>query len=172
MKHLEEQGETYFRHFRNAAKSERLGFDLSFDSKVSNLLNLSANYSFTHYRYVLYVDGAQDYSGNYQPLIPKHKVNLKLDISAIRIIDASISASFSSPVWLNDANTVKVSNLGDVNVLVQTNELFSKNISIGFNIYNMFNTLKYSNFRANPAGNRFFEAASRRNVSFYVKYFI
>lgn len=159
-------------YFRNAAKSERLGFDLSFDSKVSNLLHLSANYSFTHYRYVLYVDGAQDYSGNYQPLIPKHKVNLKLDISAIRIIDASISASFSSPVWLNDANTVKVSNLGDVNVLVQTNELFSKNISIGFNIHNMFNTLKYSNFRANAAGNRFFEAASRRNVSFYVKYFI
>jgi len=117
-----------------------------------------------------YVVNNQDYSGNFQPIVPNHKCNLRLNNTIGNIIDANFNLSFNSSMWLDDANLTKTKAYVDMNFVLATTSTLLKKVQIGVQVNNLFNTLQYSNFRANALGSRYFEAASPMHFGLFAQY--
>ncbi|MGL4851052.1 MAG: TonB-dependent receptor [Phocaeicola sp.] len=71
----------------NAGRSESIGFEAGLQAAVTNHLNLTVNYGYTHATFKSYDGGKDsndetiDYSGNYVPFVPKHTFSVGGDYS-------------------------------------------------------------------------------------------
>ena len=161
------QGKTFY---RNAAQTNRKGIDAEIKIALFSLLNLSINYSYSDFNFTKYLIGSIDLAGNKQPLIPSHKLNFGASFPISTYISADGTVTYNDVMWLDDVNLTKSKAYVDANILFGTTPRFSKKIKFGLQLGNIFNSLVYSNFRANAAAGRYYEAASQRNVGCFVQY--
>ena len=63
------------RMLTNSGKAVSKGIDLSLSARLSDNLNLSANYGYTHATLASEIDGT-DYSGKFIPYAPQHTLSL------------------------------------------------------------------------------------------------
>ena len=156
--------------YRNATKSVRNGLEAEIYTKLFHHLDVSFNYTYSHFVFADYIVNGVDFSGNFQPIIPTHKCNLKLGSCVASMANIYLNVTYNDAMWLDDANLTKTKEYFDVNLVVSSTEQFIKNTIIGLQVNNVFNALQYSNFRANALGNRFYEAASPMHLGLFIQY--
>jgi iron complex outermembrane receptor protein len=156
--------------YRNAAQSKRNGIEVEMSTKLFSKVDIGFNYTYAHFQFVDYVVNNQDYSGNFQPIVPNHKCNLRLSSPLGDIIDANLNVSFNSSMWLDDANLSETGTYVDMNFVLATTPSLLKKVLVGVQVNNLFNTLQYSNFRANAVAGRYFEAASPMHFGLFAQY--
>ena len=127
------------------------------------------NYTFADYRYTTFTTDLADFSGNRQPLIPHHKLNVNLTMDIQQWVMVQILASSNSSMWLDDANLVETKPYSEINFLLSSGSKLSKRLTIGLLGNNVFNLTEYSNFRTNAAGQRYYEAASPMHFGVFLK---
>jgi iron complex outermembrane receptor protein len=104
-------------YFRNAAKTRRTGIEVGIKSEPFEGIELTTNYTFTHFRYAEYATTIytpvgpihEDYTGNTVPSVPGHILNLILnyeyeisdDVSGL----AQWDCDYISRMYVDDANT-------------------------------------------------------------------
>ncbi|MBK9735590.1 MAG: TonB-dependent receptor [Saprospiraceae bacterium] len=162
-------GKTFY---RNAAQTNRKGIDAEFKIALSPTLNLSVNYSYSDFKFTKYLIGSSDLTGNKQPLIPLHKFNTGISFPVSSYVSAEGTIAYNGVMWLDDVNFTKSKAYVDANIVFGTTSKYSKKITLGLQVNNIFNSLVYSNFRANAAAGRYYEAASQRNIGCFVQYHI
>lgn len=155
--------------YRNATTTSRRGIEnaISFIPKKRWLIEF--NYTFSDFKYGRFISGNVDFTGNYQTLIPKHKLQLNFIVPFGKIIDSQFNFGYNDEMWLDDANSQKSASYGDINFSVQTNEKFSKKLQIGLLGNNLFNIMTYSNFRVNAVASRYYEVATPMNFGCFAK---
>jgi len=154
-------------YYRNAIGTSRAGLEAEYKVDLSSSIHVFTNYTWSRFVFDEYRDNSgNDYDGNIQPLIPKHKVNFGFAQNFYDKAHLTILWNFTSAVFLEDANRVKTNAIQEVQLSLSTGFKFSKTWRLGILINNMLNTAQYSNFRANAAGGRYFEAASPIHAGF------
>jgi iron complex outermembrane recepter protein len=156
--------------YRNAARSRRNGVEVELSTKLFRKVDVGFNYTYAHFQFADYIVNNQDYSGNFQPIVPKHKCNLRLSNTISEIFDVNLNVSFNSSMWLDDANLSKTDAYVDMNFVLATTPSLLKKVLVGVQVNNLFNTLQYSNFRANAVASRYFEAASPMHFGLFAQY--
>ena len=130
---------------------------------------ISVNYTYSDFRFEKYTSGNTDYSGLRQPMIPNHKWNLTMDARLFKTIDFNVLLSYYSKMMLNDGNESFTDTSYECNMALSSSEKLSQHFIIGLQANNLFNLTQYSNFRANAAFQRYYEAASLMHFGVFVK---
>lgn len=156
--------------YRNATKSVRNGLEAEISTKLFDRLDVGINYTYSHFVFSDYTVNSVDFSGNFQPVIPKHKCNFRLVSTLASVVNANLNVTYNSAMWLDDANLNETKEYFDVNLMVSSTEMVINKTIIGVQVNNLFNALQYSNFRANALGNRYFEAASPMHFGLFLQY--
>jgi len=150
-------GRTYY---RNAGRTARNGMEFSSVYTPKPSTEISFNYTYSHFVFKEYLSSGNDYQGNFQPLVPKHKLNLTV-VSPLRdLLVTNINLGYSSNFFLDDANKAGTNGIYELNVAIYTGKKIFHRLSLGITLKNVFGLLEYSNFRANAAAQRYYEASS------------
>lgn len=154
--------------FVNAGDVTQKGLELSASySKTYNLFvrnfHIRSEVSLNHFHYGSFVKGTDDFSGKKVPSVPSATWVLLGDLQLINGIYLNANFYNASRIYLNDANTASVEayQLLGCQLGWRTSRKFPINIFIGAD--NLLDE-KYSlGNDINAAGNRFYNAAPRRN---------
>lgn len=148
-------------YYRNAVSTDRTGLEASYSVQINPSIQVFTNYVWSHFEYSGYKDNSgNDFGGNRQPLIPVHKLNAGYLQNLSDFLYVHILWNYTSGMFLDDANTSYSDAMQEVQLSLATGTKFSNTWRFGIMVNNALNTLKYSNFRVNAAGGRYFEAAS------------
>jgi iron complex outermembrane receptor protein len=159
-------GRTYY---RNAPTGSRAGVEMAIKWQPAEWMQADINYTFADYRYTTFTTDLADFSGNRQPLIPHHKLNVNLTMDIQQWVMLQILASSNSRMWLDDANLVETKPYSEINFVLSSGSKLSKRLTIGLLGNNVLNLTEYSNFRTNAAGQRYYEAASPMHFGVFLK---
>lgn len=148
-------------YYRNAVSTARTGLEASYSVQINPSMQVFTNYAWSRFVYTGYKDNSgNDFGGNRQPLIPVHKLNAGYVQNFSNLLYVHILWNYTSGMFLDDANISNSDALQEVQLSLATGSEFSTTWRFGILVNNAINTLKYSNFRVNAAGGRYFEAAS------------
>ncbi|MBL0099790.1 MAG: hypothetical protein IPP49_06810 [Saprospiraceae bacterium] len=86
-----------------------------------------------------------------------------------KTIDFNVLLSYYSKMMLNDGNDSFTDPSYECNMALSSSEKLSQHFIIGLQANNLFNLTQYSNFRANAAFQRYYEAASPMHFGVFVK---
>ena len=159
-------GRTYY---RNAAAGSRSGIEIAAKWKPASWIQADVNYAYSNYKYTTFLTANRDFSGNRQPLIPIHKFNINLTLNLKNVVNIQVLSAYNSNMWLDDANLAEAKSYGELNMVLTSGSKLSKTLSIGVQGNNIFNLMKYSNFRTNAAAQRYYEAASPMHFGAFLK---
>lgn len=162
--------------FRNAARTNRLGFELGSDINVYKNLNFKLSYAFSNFKYDKYVARIDSitkvidipYSGKYVPSVPKHNLyfSLSYDESITDNIVGFIKLSnrYVSSMYVDDANSESTNSYHLANLQAGLDLNFGKfNVLLSYGINNLFNK-KYVGFiNINSDRKEYYEAGEPRN---------
>jgi iron complex outermembrane receptor protein len=163
----ETPGRTYY---KNASKMKRRGLELKGEYHFSSFLSFALLYDYSNFIFSKNTSQNTMTKGNSQPLIPKHKLVFISNISLKSCFTFSTHFVFQNPIPLNDENSEFSTSLWNINFSLSSGKRISRNVSFGLTTHNLFNTNPFSNFRANAASGRYFEAASPQHFSFFIRY--
>lgn len=148
-------------YYRNAVSTTRYGLEAAYSVQINPSIQFFTNYAWSRFQYSDYLDNSGiDFGGNSQPLIPVHKLNAGYIQNFSDLVNVHILWNYTSGMFLDDANISYSDALQEVQLSLATGTKFSTTWRFGIMVNNALNTLKYSNFRVNAAGGRYFEAAS------------
>ena len=163
-------------YFRNAAKTNRLGIEAGVKSEPFEGIELTVNYTITHFKYLNYPaeiftpTGSVnvDYTGNYVPSVPTSILNFILNYE-VEISD-NISGllqwdcDYISSMWVNDQNSEKASPYFYGNAMAGINYSFNKfNAVLYIGAGNIFDK-RYSDFiNINDYNGQYYETGEPRN---------
>lgn len=154
--------------YRNAAKSERRGFELSASMKISKHFKVNSSLSLAKYIYTDYDTGRDNVSGNYLPGLPRRMVSTAVFYEKNSFF-ASLTTQYIGEVFTNDNNDEKSK------AYLLTNLNFGLVIKAGgFNaspfvgVNNLFDSKYNANVRINAS--KPFEPAPPRNFYFALKF--
>ncbi|MFH1159812.1 MAG: TonB-dependent receptor [bacterium] len=171
-------GEVYF---RNAAESNRLGFELGAELEIVRNLNFISSYTYSYFRYVSYIARTieidslgnfivteKDFSGNYEPSVPRHNLFLALSyaypVNKHISLFAKLSYNGISGLWVDDENSAKTDPYNLLNSVLGVDMRFGKfNILLSGGVNNMFNEVYVGFTNTNSANKRFYEAGAPRD---------
>lgn len=149
--------------YNNGGSGFRNGIETSID------LNLSENWSFlSSASYNHFTLQSTNGDTKEQALTPDFKISF-LSRYTNRWIDVNYLHLFISSMYLNSLNTVKSPNSLDAQITISTRPSLLKGWTIGIQVNNAYNTMKYSNYRINAAANRYYEIASPRHFGVLVR---
>ncbi|MEI6681065.1 MAG: TonB-dependent receptor [Bacteroidota bacterium] len=170
-------------YYRNAARTNRLGVKLHGRVEIIRDLTFSVAYTYSHFIYSAYtamsweettpgniVTIGRDFSGNTEPAIPRHNLNLtlgyELPIGKKCGIFARLNYHKSSGFWMDDANSEKSGTCDLVNTMVGVNiksgHLF---LTVSGGVNNVFDRIYVVNANINSADRRFYDAGSPRDFT-------
>jgi len=170
-------------YYRNAAQTNRLGVKLHGRVEIIRDLTFSLAYTYSHYVYASYtalsweetspgnvVTISRDFSGNTEPAIPRHNLNLTLgyELPAGKKcgIFARLTYRKSTGFWMDDANSEKSGTCDLVNTLLGVNikagHLF---FTVSGGVNNIFDRIYVVNANINSADRRFYDAGSPRDYT-------
>ena len=152
------------RFFRNAGRTNRSGAELGADLSIAPVTLMLA-YQWSRFRFDEYRVGADDFSGNEIPGIPRSRLQ-----SALRFARGPgfvvIENEYAGRSWLDDANTVRADSYSVTGVrLGITPRRGNPRLSVTTGIQNVFDRRYAASLAVNAARGRFFEPAPPRSVS-------
>jgi iron complex outermembrane receptor protein len=165
-------------YFRNAAKTNRTGLELGFQSEPLEGIELTINYIYTHFKYKQY-DALvydtlgqlthQDYSNNVMPSYPAHTLNFILgyefEISKKVNGILQFDCDYVTKMYVDDKNSQSTSPYFTANPMAGINLLFGKvNILAHFGVNNILNKRYVGFININDFFGRFYETGEPRNV--------
>lgn len=163
--------------YRNAAKTERTGVEIGFKSHPFSRLELSFNYTFTHFRYRDYtVNGVtpagpttEIYSGNTVPSVPASLLSLIVmyDYPIVEKLTALVlwDCDVISRMFVNDANSETTPGYFYGNILAGLNASFENyGVVLYGGIHNIFDR-RYAGFiNVNEFYGRYYETGEPRSL--------
>ena len=170
-------------YYRNASKTNRLGFAVHGKLEVYRDLVFSIAYTYSHYIYKSYtaksletdstgtlVQVTRDFSGNAEPNVPRNNLNLSLSYKHPMGKKIGIFARLSylgiSGVWVDDANSAKTDSYNLVNTLLGLNMKFGHFVfTLSGGVNNIFNRVYAGDSNLNSADKRFYDAGSPRDFT-------
>lgn len=166
-------------YYRNAARTNRTGLELGFQSEPLEGVELTVNYIYTHFKYNSYdalvydtnttLTYHQDYSNNFMPSYPSHMINFILgyEYEISRHINGVLQfdCDYTTKMFVDDKNSQSTSPYFTVNPMAGINVILGKINIIGYiGSTNLFNR-KYVGFiNINDYFGRFYEAGEPRNT--------
>ncbi len=170
-------------YYRNAAQTNRLGVKLHGRVEIIRDLTFSLAYTYSHNVYSAYTamsweetspgnitTVSRDFTGNTEPAIPRHNLNLtlgyELPVGKKCGIFARLNYHKSSGFWMDDANSEKSGAYDLVNTLLGVNiksgHLF---LTVSGGVNNLFDRIYVVNANINSANRRFYDAGSPRDFT-------
>jgi len=149
------------RYFRNAGRTVRKGAELgagfSFDPA-----EIMTAYTYSHFRFDEYTVGEQDFSKNFIPGIPTHRLQ-----AAVRVGDAAkfvvAELEGAGKAWLDDANTTRAPGYWTTSTRAgASRNAGSLALSVTMGIQNIFDRSYSSSLSVNAARGKYFEPAPGR----------
>jgi iron complex outermembrane receptor protein len=153
------------RYFRNAGRTKRSGVELGGEMGTSHA-SLMAAYTFSHFKFTDYTLGASDFSGNFIPGIPRHRLQTAARFSTSRYF-AVVENEVAGRTHADDANTFQASGYSVTNARMGSEfsaSLYRVGVSLG--VQNLFDRVYASSLSVNAARGRYFEPAAPR--SFFI----
>lgn len=99
-------------YYINAGKTKQQGFEMSLRYKLSNQpsaalygSSVKTTYSRYRFRYAVFEQAGNDYSGNTMPGVSPNNLNLLIDLQTKKEYYLNLTYSFTDKVELNDANS-------------------------------------------------------------------
>ena len=160
-------------YFVNAGRTQQSGletslrYDLLPTTTPGSRLNVWQSLTLTEYRYVDYRQLAADLSGKYVPGVAPLTGVWGLDYTHRRGLYAHATFQFLPPFALNDANTARADPTRLLQVTAGYRRQFSRHFTADFyagadNLLDQTYSLGYD---LNAVGNRYYNAAPRRNLT-------
>lgn len=166
---------------RNAAASDRQGIRLAATAGFSPGLELTVDYTFSHFRYKTYqtwtleTDSTgnllfydRNFSGNREPDIPVHQFRFDLayhyDFSQAARIFAQINGDYRTGFWMDDLNSEQTSSATVMNFAIGLH-LSPGNFELGASggLQNAFDAVYVDHATINSADKRYYNAAAPRS---------
>lgn len=151
--------------FRNAGRSARDGLEAELRVALKGGFGLGLDYTCSNFRYTRFTVGANDYSGNRLPGIPRHVGGVELTYDPGSGFFARLHVRRVSSFKADDANSETI----DANTLAQlrlgyqwTSGRWTVEPFLG--IDNLFDSEYSGNIRLNAFGGRYFEPAPGRRA--------
>jgi len=159
-------------YFRNSAKTNRRGLEVSVTSEIYEGLSTTISYTFSDFTYdeynALTIDevgdsASADFSGNVVPSVPKHNFVLALQYHH-RLhsnITAFIKGAYQniSGMYVNDANSDKTEGYQILNSTVGLEMFWGNfNVLLSGGVNNIFDQTYVGFININSANGRFYEA--------------
>lgn len=167
--------------YRNAAKTNRLGFEAGVQLEIVPNLNLGITYTFSDFDYKDYIartitidtagnyhEEDRDFSGNIVPSIPKSNLYLSLaytqPIGKHVDIFGKVSYQGISGLYVDDANSDKTKGYNLLNGQLGLDLRFGKfNAMLSGGVNNIFDEIYVGFTNTNSANQRFYEAGAPRD---------
>jgi iron complex outermembrane recepter protein len=170
-------------YFENAGSTNQKGIEFAVKYQLKTPINsfvnkpiFWANYTYHDFKYKSFKQVSADFSGNKLPGVPQQSINAGFDVHFVKSFYINTTLNYVNAINLNDANTFKTpeyylmairfgfkkkfANKYLIDVFAGGDNLFNENYSLGNDI--------------NATGNRFYNAAPKRNyslgMSFYLYY--
>lgn len=161
-------------YFMNAGGAKQNGVELytsfRFIRNKNNFIEdgkLTAAWTFSQFNYTNFIKTGNDFSGKRIPGVPVNNLFFTGGLFLKNGLNGSVSYSYSSSVFLNDANTAKAS---PAHLLMAKLEYHFKTKKTNWNFYlgadNLLNERYSLGYDINALGGRYYNAAPIRN--FYV----
>lgn len=173
--------------FRNAAKTNRRGFELGTHIKLIEKLDFAFAYTFSDFIYNSYnalsieIDSIgnineieKDFSGNIVPSVPRNNLYLSANYnqSIFKNIDGFVKVSYSgiSGLWVDDANTDQTNGYKLLNSVIGLDMKFGKlNLLVSGGVNNIFDEIYVGFTNTNSAEGRYYEAGEPRSFFTTIK---
>jgi len=162
--------------FTNAGNTSQKGLEAyvawrkSFSGIISNV-NVWASMTLTNYRFVNYMPGGVNYSGNKWTGTPANTLVNGLDIYFSKHFYCNLTTSFVDKIPMNDANTAYASDYFLVGSRIGYKNQMAKNTSMEIfaGVDNALDQRYSLGNDLNAAGSRYYNAAAPRNFYFGIK---
>lgn len=165
-------------YFRNAAKSNRTGLELGFQSEPLERVELTINYIYTHFKYnqydALVFDSVgnpfhEDYSNNVMPSYPSHMINFILgyEYEISEKIDGILQfdCDYATKMYVDDKNSHSTSPYFTINPMAGINITIGHVNILGYIGANNLLNRKYVGFiNINDHFGRFYELGEPKNL--------
>lgn len=168
--------------YRNAAQTNRLGFEAGGRIEIVRDLNFGIAYTYSHFKYGAYtartievdslgnfIQTDEDFSGNIVPSVPRNNLYLSLSYAHRIIKPVSVFGKVSyqgiSGLWVDDANTDKTDGYSLLNALVGFDFKFGKfNAQLSGGVNNIFDAVYVGFTNTNSANKRYYEPGAPRDL--------
>ncbi len=159
-------------YFVNAGDVQQKGIELHTDYLFVNnrtnfidYYNLRADYTYNHFRYGSFVRVTSDFSGKTVPSVPTSTLSILADIQFKPGYYTSFTWYSASKIFLNDANTAVADPYKLLGIRLGWRKTTTKKYKLNFyaGIDNLLDESYSLGNDINAAGNRFYNAAPRRN---------
>ncbi|MFI3281857.1 MAG: TonB-dependent receptor, partial [Rikenellaceae bacterium] len=105
------EGQTTGRMMTNAGRSRSYGAEAALAAKLSERVNFRGSYGYTNAKFVDYIDGEDNYAGNFVPYAPQHTLYAELSytqptsLSWIERIGFDLNSSGAGRIYWNEDNS-------------------------------------------------------------------
>jgi iron complex outermembrane receptor protein len=152
-------------YFRNAGRTERRGAELGLGAAVGDL-QLSAAYSYSHFRFADFTVGATSFAGDRIPGVPERQAQGAATWrSPGGALYATVEGIASSYQFVNDTNTARADGYAIANVRIGgTAGIGRSSIAPVIGVHNLFDRRFVSSVSVNATGGKYYEPAPGRIV--------
>jgi iron complex outermembrane recepter protein len=165
-------------YYRNAAKTNRTGFELGFKSEPFERVELAVNYIYTNFKFKEYTAVIYDPSGNrteerydnnFVPSIPQHTLNFILgyEYEIARNIEGLIQfdCDYLTKMYVDDKNSASTDAYFYANPMIGINFITKKFNILAYVGSNNVTDTRYVGFiNVNDYNSRFYETGEPRNI--------
>ena len=149
-------------YYRNLGTSKRSGIELEGSYRLNKLNAFNASYTQANYEFTNQLINGQ------LPGVPKSNFSIEWIFNKDTFY-AKLDLKYAHSLFADDMNQFKVPSFFLSNLaLKNTYRIKDLDITVGFQIRNLFDEKYYDNIRLNAFGNRFYEPASLRSYIFSV----
>jgi iron complex outermembrane receptor protein len=151
--------------FRNAGRTERRGAELGLSAAAGDL-QLSAAYSYSHFRFADFTVGTTSFAGDRIPGVPERQAQAAATWrSPGGALYATLEGIASSYQFVNDTNTARAAGYEIANVRIGgTVGLGRSSIAPVVGVHNLFDRRFVSSVSVNATGGKYYEPAPGRIV--------
>lgn len=97
----------YSKKYVNTGETSQEGLEVMARYSPFKYASLALAYTYAKNKFEKYVPGFEDFSGNYLPRSPKHRLNLRLNVKPVENLDIELEMDEISSQYTNDANTAE-----------------------------------------------------------------
>ena len=149
-------------YYRNLGTSKRYGIELEGSYRLNKLNTFNVSYTQANYEFTNQLINGQ------LPGVPKSNFSIEWIFNKDTFY-AKLDLKYAHSLFADDMNQFKVPSFFLSNLaLKNTYRIKDLDITVGFQIRNLFDEKYYDNIRLNAFGNRFYEPASLRSYIFSV----
>ncbi len=153
--------------FRNAGRTQRIGFELDTQFQKGDNYVIQANYSFSQFQFAEFIVNGLDFNGNQLPGLPMHQFNLNISYTLPFQTKLNLIHQLNGQLFADDSNSVLIDSYQrtdlrfDKSLMVQ-----NRRFGIFGGINNLFNQAYFDNVRINAFGGRYYEPAP--GINYYL----